>query len=56
MKIKQVRVIPSVNLELEKLIEFRRQQNPHLTINKQSVVADLILKATKKEVKDSDGC
>ena len=49
-KIKHVRLLPVTNDVLDRLVEHRQKVTPHLRASKQSVVADLIVKAAKKEM------
>ena len=48
---KQVVVMDSVHEALNELVKVRRAKQPHLSINKQSVVNELVIKAHKREVK-----
>ena len=50
IKIKQVRIYGHVNDKLEALVK-KRKAGAELIDNKQMIVADLIIKAHKKEIK-----
>ena len=48
---KQLRMIDAINDKLDALVEQRKKNAPHLSITKQSLVAELIEKAHKRECK-----
>lgn len=40
--------INSVDKEVNKIIEYRKKQTPHLFISKQNLIADLVVKEAKR--------
>lgn len=51
MKVKVVRTDPTTNDMLEDLLAVRRQETPH-HVSKQSLIAELIAEAHKRECRD----
>jgi len=47
----QVRLLTTTDEALNKLVEIRRNKQPHLVPSKQGIVAELIMTALKKESK-----
>lgn len=48
---KQVKLLAASNKQLDEIVEARRAKSPHTVTLKQNVVAELIDKAHKREVK-----
>ena len=48
---KQVKLLQATNEALDEIVNIRRKKNPHLVPSKQSIVAELIMAALKKEGK-----
>ncbi len=48
---KQVVIMDAVHAALNELVNARKAKTPHLSLTKQSVVNELVMKAHKREVK-----
>jgi hypothetical protein len=48
---KQVQMIDSVNVMLDEVVNSLREKNPHAAVTKQSLVAEMIIKAHRRECK-----